>query len=101
MSETDDAEADVREIATVCIEVYYITFRRQRQVFTRDIAFPLSRILKRVTKKAVPVYAVWCVTYSESLVDSSTEFTNSGPNALVNPASVHAVFAIAVLQGYI
>jgi amino acid transporter len=32
---------------------------RQMWAFSRDNALPMSRYLKRVTKKAVPVYAVW------------------------------------------
>jgi amino acid transporter len=38
-----------------------ITLSCSRQIwaFSRDNALPMSRFLKRVTKKAVPVYAVW------------------------------------------
>ena len=32
---------------------------RQMWAFSRDNALPMSRFLKRVTKKAVPVYSVW------------------------------------------
>ena len=32
---------------------------RQMWAFSRDHALPLSRYLRKVTKKAVPVYAVW------------------------------------------
>ena len=38
-----------------------ISCSRQIWAFSRDKAFPFSRRLRRITKKAVPIYAVWTV----------------------------------------
>jgi len=70
-----------------------ITLSCSRQIwaFSRDNALPLSRFLKRVTKKAVPVYAVWGAILCSLCL---------GLLALINTATAQAVFALAVLGTY-
>ena len=64
---------------------------RQMWAFSRDNALPLSKYLRRVTNKAVPVYAVWGAVLCSLLL---------GLLALINTATAQAVFAIAVLGTY-
>jgi len=77
---------------------------RQMWAFSRDNALPLSRWLKRVTKKAVPIYAVWAACFCSSIlgifIHSRSMLTISGLLALINTATAQAVFAIAVLGTY-
>lgn len=79
---------------------------RQMWAFSRDNALPMSRYLKRITKNAVPVYAVWsaalcsCVLGSISPSSLMMQCLMVGLLALINTASAQAVFAIAVLGTY-
>jgi amino acid transporter len=70
-----------------------ITLSCSRQIwaFSRDNALPMSRYLKRVTKKAVPIYAVWGAVFCSLVL---------GLLALINTATAQAIFAIAVLGTY-
>ena len=75
---------------------------RQMWAFSRDHALPLSKYLRRVTKKAVPVYAVWGAVVCSLLLGKvfpKFELT-LGLLALINTATAQAVFAIAVLGTY-
>ena len=70
-----------------------ITLSCSRQIwaFSRDNALPMSRYLKRVTKKAVPIYAVWGAVFCSLIL---------GLLALINTATAQAIFALAVLGTY-
>lgn len=70
-----------------------ITLSCSRQIwaFSRDNALPMSRFLKRVTRKAVPIYAVWGAVFCSLIL---------GLLALINTATAQAIFAIAVLGTY-
>jgi amino acid transporter len=78
---------------------------RQMWAFSRDNALPLSRFLKRITKNAVPVYAVWGAVLCSLLLGMTFWVSSSGDLtvgllALINPATAQAVFALAVLGTY-
>jgi amino acid transporter len=79
---------------------------RQMWAFSRDNALPMSRYLKRVTKNAVPVYAVWSAVLCSLVLGSisASRLKRSGLTvgllALINTATAQAVFALAVLGTY-
>jgi amino acid transporter len=75
---------------------------RQMWAFSRDHALPFSSILRKVTKKAVPVYAVWGAVLCSLLLGNFSLGIGLilGLLAIINVATAQAVFAIAVLGTY-
>jgi len=74
---------------------------RQLWAFSRDNALPMSRLLKRLTTNAVPVYAVSAAILCSVLLGmASLSRLMLGLLALINTASAQAVFALTVLGTY-
>jgi amino acid transporter len=44
---------------------------RQMWAFSRDNALPMSRLLKQLTKRAVPIFAVWGAIFCSVLLGTT------------------------------
>lgn len=80
-----------------------ISCSRQIWAFSRDHAWPFSHVLRKITQKAVPIFAVIAAIICSLLIGarfSKIAANSLGLLALINTATAQAVFAIAVLGTY-
>ena len=78
-----------------------LALSRQMWAFSRDNALPMSRLIKHLTKKAVPVFAVWAAILCSILLGTTpSRSLTLGLLALINTATAQAVFALTVLGSY-